>query len=338
MAKFYLVIGHGGSDPGAIGYGRAEKDDVLRLGLDVGRALVSLGHTVRYNRTADVDTDMWGYIRDCNDFGADFCLSMHRNSFNESAKGYETCIYANEGKTKIFADAMNVGMEKLGFKNRGSKIRQDLAVLNSTTMYAALGEYGFISNAGDNRLFDTKYSDIVKLTVDSLLKAVGASGSAVIPEVSKPVPGRDKDLGKVDLIYQAFTDKWWPPVKNYEDWAGKGDGVPIRYLGFSVSKGSIIAQAHTLENGWLPPITFKDKYDINDLENGVIGDGSPIDVVKLYYVTPDGYIYQEAVYCVSSIEGEEFYPVQIDDKVSDTMDGYAGVIGKAMDKFKAWIQ
>ena len=64
MAKFYLVIGHGGSDPGAIGYGRAEKDDVLRLGLDVGRALVSLGHTVRYNRTADVDTDMWGYIRD----------------------------------------------------------------------------------------------------------------------------------------------------------------------------------------------------------------------------------------------------------------------------------
>ena len=28
----------------------------------------------------------------------------------------------------------------------------------------------------------------------------------------------------------------------------------------------------------------------------------------------------------------------IDDEVSDTMDGYAGAMGTAVDKFKAWIE
>ena len=90
MAKIYLVAGHGGSDPGACAHGRKEKDDVLRLTLDVGAALKKLGHLIRYNRTTDVDTDYYGYINDCNNFGADICLSIHRNSFNGSASGYES--------------------------------------------------------------------------------------------------------------------------------------------------------------------------------------------------------------------------------------------------------
>lgn len=342
MAKIYLVAGHGGSDPGACGYGRKEKDDVLRLTLDVGAALKKLGHLIRYNRTTDVDTDYYGYINDCNNFGADICLSIHRNSFNGSASGYESCIYANTGRTKILADALNAGMAAIGFENRGSKIRPDLAVLNSTTMDALLAEVGFIDNPADNALFANRYNDIVKCIANGILKALGLSQTAGNATPSKPAePAKTpvkKDLGQVNCYYQVFTDRWWPRVKNYEDWAGESDGVPIRYLGICVDKGSIRARAHTMNSGWLPAITFGSSYNINDLENGVIGDGSPIDAIELYYITPDGYEYKKAVYCASSLEGDEFYPVQYDDEVSDTMDGYAGAMGIPVDKFKAWIE
>lgn len=180
MAKIYLVAGHGGSDPGACGCGRKEKEDTLKLTLDVGNALAKLGHAIKYNRTSDVTTDMYAYIRECNNFGADICVSIHRNSFNGSAKGYETCIYENSGKTKVLADALNAGMAALGFVNRGSKIRQDLAVLNSTTMSAALLEVGFIDNADDNDIFVKRYTDIVSLIANSILKAVGASGTVSV--------------------------------------------------------------------------------------------------------------------------------------------------------------
>ncbi|WP_405319789.1 N-acetylmuramoyl-L-alanine amidase [Frisingicoccus sp.] len=341
MAKIYLVAGHGGSDPGACGLGRKEKDDTLRLTLDVGAVLANLGHTVKYNRTSDKDTDMYAYIRECNAFGADFCLSIHRNSFNGTANGYETCIYQNSGKTKVFADSMNAGMAALGFTNRGSKIRTELAVLNSTTMEAALIEVGFIDNQEDNQLFVSRYGDIVKLISESVLKAVGVAANVSIntSPAPEPKPSADKkDLGNVDVIYQAFTDRWWPKVKNREDWAGKGDGYPILYLAICVSKGSIKGRVYTEKNGWLPDLTFKDKYDINDLENGVLGDGSPIQAIELYYNTPDGYEYKKVAYCVSGINRETFYPVQHDNETGKGYDGYAGVKGVAVDKFQAWIE
>ena len=147
-----------------------------------------------------------------------------------------------------------------------------------------------------------------------------------------------KDLGNVDVIYQAFTDRWWPKVKNREDWAGKGDGYPIRYLAICVSKGSIKGRVYTEKNGWLPYLTFKDKYDINDLENGVLGDGSPIQAIELYYNTPEGYEYKKVAYCVSGINRETFYPVQHDNETGKGYDGYAGVKGVAVDKFQAWIE
>ncbi|MFR1762205.1 N-acetylmuramoyl-L-alanine amidase [Frisingicoccus sp.] len=342
MAKIFLVAGHGGSDPGACGYGRKEKDDVLRLTLDVGAALSKLGHSIRYNRTSDVDTDYYGYINDCNNFGADICLSIHRNSFNGSASGYESCIYANTGRTKILADALNAGMAAIGFVNRGSKIRPDLAILNSTSMDAVLAEVGFIDNPVDNALFTNRYNDIVKLMAESVLKAVGATGSVSVPNggASTPQSGTDrtKNLGNVDCIYQAYTDRWWPKVKNREDWAGASDGEPLRYLGICVSKGSIRGRVYTEKNGWLPYLTFADKYDINDLENGVLGDGSPIQAIELYYITPDGYIYKRVAYRVSDVNHDTFYPVQYDDETGNGQDGYAGMFGVGVDKFQAWIE
>lgn len=60
--------------------------------------------------------------------------------------------------------------------------------------------------------------------------------------------------------------------------------------------------------------------------------------LELYYITPDGYRYKKALYRVSDMKHEIFYPVQHDDEVDAGQDGYAGVKCVAVDKFQAWVE
>lgn len=52
--RIILDAGHGGFDSGAVYKGRKEKDDSLRLALEVGDRLVQNGLQVAYTRTTDV--------------------------------------------------------------------------------------------------------------------------------------------------------------------------------------------------------------------------------------------------------------------------------------------
>ena len=52
--KIVVDRGHGGEDPGAVYPGRQEKEDTLRLALEVGRLLEAGGQDVVYTRTTDV--------------------------------------------------------------------------------------------------------------------------------------------------------------------------------------------------------------------------------------------------------------------------------------------
>lgn len=343
MAKICLDAGHGGRDSGAVGFGRLEKDDVLKMVLTVGTILSGKGHTIYYTRDTDIYESPITKATEANNAGADFFASFHRNSAaNAEASGYETLVYANENAAKVCADYVNAEMEKLGFKNRGTKIRTDLTVLKSTKMQAVLFETGFISNTADNALFDSKFEAICNVLANGILKAVGdstVSGGGSVQVTPTPIPqSNEKELGHVDCIYQCYTDRWWPPVKNQEDWGGKGDNYAIRYIGICVSKGSIKGRVYTRKNGWLPYLTFTDSYDINDLANGVLGDGSEILAIELYYYTPDGYMYKEVHYRVSVEGNSSFYSKQVDNKKDSSMDGYAGDKKRFLDKIQIWIE
>lgn len=179
MAKICLDAGHGGKDPGATGCGRKEKDDVLKLTKKVGAILTGRGHSIAYTRTTDIYESPSAKAKEGNASGAAFFASFHRNSAKPEAAGHETLVYANTGKAKLCADAANKNMASIGFKNRGTKIRTELAVLRGTTMPAALFETGFITNAGDNKLFDSKFEQIAKGYADAIEAAVGkGSGSS----------------------------------------------------------------------------------------------------------------------------------------------------------------
>ena len=157
----------------------------------------------------------------------------------------------------------------------------------------------------------------------------GGSVQPVTPSV-KPAPATKKD--------QAYTDRWLPPVVNKIDWAGKGDNVSIKWLAIKVSKGSIRCRVYTRKNGWLPYLTFGNSYDLNDKVNGILGDGSEILAVELYYITPDGYKYKMVHYRVSVQNNKNFYADQVDTLTASGMDGYAGDKYRFIDKFQAWIE
>ena len=140
----------------------------------------------------------------------------------------------------------------------------------------------------------------------------------------------------VDVIYAAYTDKWWPEVTNREDWAGKCDGEPIRAIAIRASRGSVKYRVHTIEGIWYPYVTG---FNLDDFDNGYAGDKEhPIDALECTFYTPEGEEYKYMHYIASPIDLEKFYDEQIDAETRDGMDGYAGVLGKAIDKVQMWIE
>lgn len=136
---------------------------------------------------------------------------------------------------------------------------------------------------------------------------------------------------EVNVYYRVKTQKhsWLPEVKNLEDYAG-WENSPITGVAIKVDKGSIKYRVHVKGGNWLGWIT---KYDINDYENGYAGNNKPIDVVEVYYYTPDNIRpYKKAKYKVND------YPYQYDNEKGNGQDGYAGAFGVSATKFQIVIE
>ena len=94
-----LDAGHGGRDPGAVYNGRQEKDDTLALTLAIGEILQNRGINVEYTRTTDVYESPYQKAMEANASGADFFISIHRNSYptDNAVSGVESLIYDKSG-------------------------------------------------------------------------------------------------------------------------------------------------------------------------------------------------------------------------------------------------
>jgi GH25 family lysozyme M1 (1,4-beta-N-acetylmuramidase) len=140
----------------------------------------------------------------------------------------------------------------------------------------------------------------------------------------------------VYATYAAYTDRWWGEVEDREDWAGAGDNKAITALIIKVSRGSVKYRVHLKGGDWLPYVTG---FNYDDYDNGYAGDKKhEIDAIEIIYYTPEGEPWKYAKYMVSVFNNRNFYPEQIDDKTSNGMDGYAGVMGNAIDKFQLVVE
>ena len=175
MPLIVLDAGHGGANPGAVYQDRQEKDDVLALTLAVGRILENRGVDVYYTRTSDVYESPTQKALEGNQTGADYFVSIHRNSspYPNQYSGIESLVYNRYGAAARMADNINQQLEALGFLNQGVNQRQDLVVLNRTQMPAVLVEVGFINTDVDNQLFDQRFDDIAQAIADGILITLG---------------------------------------------------------------------------------------------------------------------------------------------------------------------
>lgn len=94
--EFTVVLdaGHGGKDPGKVGYNHAkEKDIALKIVLQVGEILQNEKNIrVVYTRKTDVFVDLWERGRIANKADADLFVSIHCNAHNSQAAGAETWV------------------------------------------------------------------------------------------------------------------------------------------------------------------------------------------------------------------------------------------------------
>lgn len=147
----------------------------------------------------------------------------------------------------------------------------------------------------------------------------GSSSTQSVPDVTYCV--RTKNHG------------WLPTVKNLTDYAGI-ENDPITDVAIKVSEGSVWYQVHSKKSGWLGKITGFSTTD----SSKYAGNGTEIDAIKIYYTTPSSIRNKGHVYCasyrVSPIGSTSYYANQIDTDTYNGMDGYAGALGKSMDKLQ----
>jgi len=159
--KVFIDAGHGGSDPGALGFGYRESDLNLQIAKKIESKLKSRGIDVKMSRTSDIYYSLSERAEMANDYGADAFVSIHQNSAESaSANGIETYYNRNKEEEKPLSnDVQTQVINKTGATNRGVK-NAEFTVLVKSNMISALVECGFISNESEvKNLSDSDYQD-----------------------------------------------------------------------------------------------------------------------------------------------------------------------------------
>ncbi len=171
MALIVLDAGHGGANPGATYNGRQEKDDALALTLAIGNILEANGVDVYYTRTTDVYETPLQKAQEANEIGADYFVSIHRNSspIPNQYTGIESLVYSPYGEAARLAANINEELEEVGYENQGVNQRQNLIVLRRTQMPAVLVEVGFINTDKDNIMFDERFDETARAIAEGIL-------------------------------------------------------------------------------------------------------------------------------------------------------------------------
>ena len=145
------------------------------------------GHTV-YDCTVNDGTSannvLTKIVKKCNAHDVDLDVSIHFNAGaydkngNGNTTGTEVYIYSADSKAQDEALRICNNISKLGFKNRGVKVRKDLYVLKKTKAPALLVECCFVDDLDDVKKYNTETMAVAI--------ASGIVGKDLTPK--KPVP------------------------------------------------------------------------------------------------------------------------------------------------------
>ena len=156
--KIVLDPGHSGpAEPGACADGVSEAAVVLEIARRTDRLLQQAGHEVRLTRDGDIDDNTLTWRAEfANRWGADLFLSIHANSFTDTAAhGTEVWHYPDSpGGIQLARSVQSALTRSLHTADRGIKPGL-FTVLAATDCPAVLIETAFLSNAVDRVLLTT---------------------------------------------------------------------------------------------------------------------------------------------------------------------------------------
>lgn len=122
----------------------------------LGELLKFNGFDVLFVSDTEEDTSLEGRTNKANQAKADIFVSIHFNAFKGiwgSHGGIETLYAQGSANGLKLANLVQKELiEVTGLRDRGAKARNDLWVLNKTTMPAVLAECGFMDNLDEAKL------------------------------------------------------------------------------------------------------------------------------------------------------------------------------------------
>ncbi len=186
--------GHGGIDPGAVGYnGLLEKDIVLKTGKYLQNILNQAGAEVVMTRTTDTELsrrkreDLSLRVDLANKKNADLYISIHVNSFPSSRwRGAQTFYQKNQPESKKLAEAIQSELVTT-MKNTTRKAKpEDYYTTRNTNMPAVIVEIGFISNPAEAQLLaDNDYQRKLAYAICSGIAKYYAANAKEEPQARK---------------------------------------------------------------------------------------------------------------------------------------------------------
>ena len=140
---------------------RKVKDSVIKYLRQLGCEVYDVTPN---DNTPTLNSELAYGVNRSNILGADLFISIHFNKAYDhynGALGTEVCVYS----TFDIAQRVVNGLSKLGFKNRGQKVRNNLYELNHTKMKAMIIEVCFVEASEDVALYKKLGHDLIGKTI-----------------------------------------------------------------------------------------------------------------------------------------------------------------------------
>lgn len=191
MAKVFIGVGHGGSDPGAVANGFKEKDLNLVIALSCQDELARHGVLVKMSRTKDDSETLTEKVKECNAFAPNLALDIHNNA--GGGDGAEVYHHYKGGTGKTLANNILAEVVKIGQNSRGAKIKTNssgkdaFVFIRDTAAPAVIVECAFLDNKKDLQIIDTRDEQIAfgVAIAKGILKTLGIAYKEPVVDTGK---------------------------------------------------------------------------------------------------------------------------------------------------------
>ena len=204
MAKVFLGVGHGGNDPGAVGY-VVEKEVNLIMALACRDYLINNGVEVKMSRTKDENDTLTEEINECNAYNPDLAVDIHNNA--GGGEGFEA--YYGIAKVGLpLAQNIETEIKAIGQNSRGLKTKLNskgnadyYGFIRLIKCPSIIVEGAFVDNKNDVQNIDTveKQKNFGIAYAKGILKTLGVNAKKEEQQTTKTV---------TDLAYEVIAGKW----------------------------------------------------------------------------------------------------------------------------------